>query len=129
MLAGFSVSELGSALGLNHSTVSQWELGLTNPRREHLERMADLYDMPLELLLYEIGYDIKSPPSLRQWYKARVEAAEPTVPSENFPDNRRAGGPVRTVRGEVIRKDGAAGGGVIQSYPGPAVRELALASR
>lgn len=71
MVAGQSIAGLAKACGVNHSTVSQWELGMTTPGQRHLERMAQLYGMPLELLLYEIGYEIANPPSLRAWYKAR----------------------------------------------------------
>jgi transcriptional regulator with XRE-family HTH domain len=72
MLARKSIADVAAACEIGQSAVSQWELGISNPRREHLEEMAALYEMPLELLLYEIGYELSNPPSLRQWYKRRM---------------------------------------------------------
>lgn len=72
MLAGVSLNGVAAACGVSHGSVSQWELGMTTPAQRHLETMAELYGMPLELLLYEIGYELSNPPSLRQWYKARA---------------------------------------------------------
>jgi transcriptional regulator with XRE-family HTH domain len=71
MLAGKSIADVAAACQVSQGSVSQWELGMTTPSRHHQETMAILYDMPIDLLLYEIGYELSNPPSLRQWYKAR----------------------------------------------------------
>lgn len=71
MLAGKSIADVAATCHVSQGSVSQWELGMTTPSRHHQEAMAALYEMPLELLLYEIGYELSNPPSLRQWYRAR----------------------------------------------------------
>ncbi len=55
MLARKSIADVATKCRIGQSAVSQWELGISNPGRQHLEQMAELFEMPLELLLYEIG--------------------------------------------------------------------------
>jgi transcriptional regulator with XRE-family HTH domain len=121
---GVSRDQMAEECGVSPGTISNWESGRSIPARAHLKVWGELCEVPLADLYRIIGLS-GDPLSLPDFWRSRMEAAA----AADLPDNRRAGGPVRTVRGEVIRKDGAAGGGVIQSYPGPAVRELALASR
>jgi transcriptional regulator with XRE-family HTH domain len=132
---GVSREQMATECGVSAGTISHWETGRVLLNAAQLATWARVCGVDLELLAREAGLqDTPSnppPPTvLRGWYRARQSAPVPAVEvTGNLPDNRRAGGPVRTVRGEVIRKDDVDQDGVIQSYPGPAVRELAFASR
>jgi transcriptional regulator with XRE-family HTH domain len=98
MLAGKSIADAAAKCEIGQSAVSQWELGISNPKREHLEELAELYEMPLELLLYEIGYELSNPPSLRQWYKARsgsIPASASGIATSGADSNAASGGAKR----------------------------------
>lgn len=126
MLAGVSLNGVAAACGVSHGSVSQWELGMTTPARRHLEKMAEVYGMPLELLLYEIGYELSNPPSLRQWYKARSDMAAAHA-DDSRQNMQGAGGettaPDAVLTVEAARKRGrmpySAGGSAVYAYSHP----------
>lgn len=50
-----TLEELGEKLGVNRSAISKWELGETkNIKREHVEKMARLFEVPPAWL---VGFD------------------------------------------------------------------------
>ena len=45
---GLTQTELGKLLGISGKAVSKWERGLSNPCREHMEKLVDLLGLPVE---------------------------------------------------------------------------------
>jgi len=45
---GLTQTELGNMLGISGKAVSKWERGLSNPCREHMEKLVDLLGLPVE---------------------------------------------------------------------------------
>ena len=45
---GLTQAELGEMLGISGKAVSKWERGLSKPCDEHLERLIDLLDLPVD---------------------------------------------------------------------------------
>ena len=45
---GLTQTELGKMLGISGKAVSKWERGLSNPCREHMEKLIDLLGLPVE---------------------------------------------------------------------------------
>ena len=57
---GLSMEELASAIGVSKQSVSNWEKGLNKPQPEHLERLAEFFGQPFEML-GKVYYRIESP--------------------------------------------------------------------
>jgi len=49
-LAGLTKRAIASELGISPAAVGQWETGATSPRVDHLDRLADLLDVPAMFL-------------------------------------------------------------------------------
>ena len=45
---GLTQTELGNMLGISGKAVSKWERGLSNPCREHMEKLVDLLGLSVE---------------------------------------------------------------------------------
>lgn len=45
---GYTQEQVAEACGVQRATVTQWESGRRRPRLEHLEIMADLYDVTVD---------------------------------------------------------------------------------
>lgn len=45
---GLTQTELGKMLGISGKAVSKWERGLSNPCREHMEKLIDLLGLSVE---------------------------------------------------------------------------------
>ena len=45
---GLTQNELGKLLGISGKAVSKWERGLSNPCREHMEKLVELLGLPIE---------------------------------------------------------------------------------
>ena len=45
---GLTQTELGKMLGISGKAVSKWERGLSNPCREHMEKLVDLLGLSVE---------------------------------------------------------------------------------
>lgn len=70
---GLSQRDLGDALGVSNRAVSKWENGLSKPTIENLMKIAQIYKIPIEYLLYTEEEDAGGVPagmeSLRDLYK------------------------------------------------------------
>ena len=50
--AGFGSSEAARLLGIGRTTLWQYERGKREPKRDIVERMSELYRVPIECLSY-----------------------------------------------------------------------------
>ncbi|MDB5098050.1 MAG: Helix-turn-helix domain [Cyanobacteria bacterium RYN_339] len=68
VVLGWTVREAAPKLGVSRSRLSEIERGLsystgnaTRPSRELVERVAEVYDLPRDLLLVSAGYPVDTP--------------------------------------------------------------------
>ena len=83
ILLGLSQQEVALALGVTQGALSQWELGRTELRISDVQRLAQIFEIPLATLLRELGYQIDAEViTIGQWLdqhrdRIRVRADRP----------------------------------------------------
>lgn len=48
-----TLAQVGKALGVGHGSVAKWERDENNPTLDHLIKLADLFDTPIQMLIAE----------------------------------------------------------------------------
>ena len=69
---GFSQEQLAEQLHVTRQAVSNWETGKTQPDIETLTRMAELFDVSVEQLIYGKQYSKDSGVIKRSWQWGRL---------------------------------------------------------
>jgi transcriptional regulator with XRE-family HTH domain len=73
---GLSLAQLGEKIGLAKQTLSHFELGKAYPSYPVLEKMADLFECPVDYLMGRENVSFEAPPSHPKWLAELIPELE-----------------------------------------------------
>ncbi len=57
---GVNQAEVAKAVKVSNTTVSEWSRGLKYPRIDAMQRLADYFEVPMQVITLNFGSNIKS---------------------------------------------------------------------